>query len=81
MRVVRQGLSMDKKVTYHNRTDGSCNMNVLSHNSRVKPIAANFRSFGGTFGASGMTKLLRISDQSLGKKKRRLSIDDNESIL
>ena len=63
---------MDKKFTYHDRTNGSCNMNVLSHNSRIKPIAANFRSLGGNFGASGMTKLSRIVDQSLGRKKEDL---------
>jgi hypothetical protein len=56
-------------------------MNVLSHISRVKPIAANFRSLGGNFGASRITKLLRISDQSLGEKRRKLSIDDNESMV
>lgn len=55
-------------------------MNVLSHISFVKPITANFRSFGGNFGASGMTKLLRIFDQSLGEKGR-VSIDDNESTV
>jgi len=54
---------------YHERTHGSCSMNVLSHIIRVMPMAANFRSLGGTFGASGMRKLLRIVDQSLEKRK------------
>ena len=58
-------------------------MNVLSHINRVKPIAANFRSLGGNFGASGMTKLLRIFDQSLGKQKRKREdlVYDNEYIV
>ena len=49
-------------------------MNVLSHNIRVIPIAANFRSLGGNFGDSGMTKLLRIFVQSLEKNKLVLMI-------
>jgi hypothetical protein len=41
------GLLMDKKFTYHaDRTNGSCNMNVLSHISRVKPYSNQLSIFG-----------------------------------
>ena len=50
---------------YHNLTLGSCIVIELCVSIRVKPTIATLRSFGWSFGACGMTKLMQSCDHRL----------------